>query len=378
MTAGRTLGDDSGDEGVTTSHTAARAAPGRWAKRFAEATAAIRGRALDDDVVERCFSIAGHRLRVRIAGRALAGAMTRALAHLADEQGAGARAALTVCIWDGESTGAGDPPALVPQPPERRSPDAPGSMQLVRDDTTIGLYQPTERILSMLDRAHDEAICWVGEAKTLPYWEHGAPLRHLLHWWMSERGLQLTHAACIGNDRGGVLLVGRGGSGKSTTALASLRAGLDYVGDDYLLVQVGSGVIAHSLYNTAKLHQDQAERFPDLIDRPIAYAESGQEKVLAFMHERYPARTVPRLDVLGVLLPTVVGTGPTRLEQVSRAEALAAIAPSTVMQLPGAGRDAMAVMATVLRTVPCHRLLLGPDLRQVTETIRTYIDERAP
>jgi hypothetical protein len=250
-------------------------------------------------------------------------------------------------------------------------------MQLVRDDTTVGLYQPTERILSVLDRQTDTAVCWVADADGLPYWEQGAPLRHVLHWWMQARGLQLAHAACIGTPKGGVLLVGRGGSGKSTTALASLRAGLRYVGDDYLLVETGPKVTAYSMYNSAKLHVEQMNRFPDLIDRPIAYAEHGQEKVLAFMHERYPDQTVDSLEVRGVLVPTVIGTGHTRLEQLSRAQALAALAPSTVMQLPGAGNGAMAIMGAVLRAVPCRRILLGPDLKEASDVIAAFIEEEA-
>ena len=44
-------------------------------------------------------------------------------------------------------------------------------------------------------------------------------MRALFHWIMEDRGRALVHAAAVGRSDGGLLIVGRGGSGKSTTAL---------------------------------------------------------------------------------------------------------------------------------------------------------------
>ena len=41
---------------------------------------------------------------------------------------------------------------------------------------------------------------------------------------MSDRNLQYVHAGAVGNKNGGILLVGKGGSGKSSTALACLKS----------------------------------------------------------------------------------------------------------------------------------------------------------
>ena len=47
---------------------------------------------------------------------------------------------------------------------------------------------------------------------------------------------QVVHAASVGTKDGAVLIVGKGGSGKSTSALACLNAGMYYLGDDYTLI----------------------------------------------------------------------------------------------------------------------------------------------
>ena len=58
----------------------------------------------------------------------------------------------------------------------------------------------------------------------------------------------------------------QGGLGKSTAALCCLCNGLDYIGDDYVLVQLGPIPTVHSLYCTAKLNHDQMARFAKLAD----------------------------------------------------------------------------------------------------------------
>ena len=88
----------------------------------------------------------------------------------------------------------------------------------------------------------------------LPYWETAAPFRILFHWWSQSFGGQISHAAAVGRDGKGVLLAGRGGSGKSTTAICCVDAGMEYVGDDYVLLTRTPTPTAHSLYNSAKIH----------------------------------------------------------------------------------------------------------------------------
>jgi hypothetical protein len=45
------------------------------------------------------------------------------------------------------------------------------------------------------------------------------------------------HAACLGHDRAGVLLMGPSGAGKSTLVLHGLLAGLEFIGEDSVLVE---------------------------------------------------------------------------------------------------------------------------------------------
>ncbi len=89
----------------------------------------------------------------------------------------------------------------------------------------------------------------------LPSWEWFSPLKEFVHLLALERGAWLAHAATVGvEDSSGVLLVGPGGSGKSTACTQLIQSGFRTCGDDYvLLTNEADGVCAHAIYRTLKL-----------------------------------------------------------------------------------------------------------------------------
>ena len=89
-------------------------------------------------------------------------------------------------------------------------------------------------------------------------------MRNILHWWAASTSGQLIHAGALGRPDGGVLLLGAGGAGKSTTTLASLGSALRIAGDDFNLVDTAEPVTVHSLYSGAKLADAARSRFPEL------------------------------------------------------------------------------------------------------------------
>jgi hypothetical protein len=190
-----------------------------------------------------------------------------------------------------------------------------------------------------------------------------------------SHGLQLVHAAAVGNSRGGVLIGGKGGSGKSTTALACLESNLSYVGDDYTLLGLDSGPVVHSLYNSAKLNSDHIQRFPELLPKIANTERSSEEKALLFVNEHYPLKVAIRLPVRAILLPRVRGLAETRLKRVSVAMTLAALAPSTIFQLPRAGSEAFKFLTTFARQLPCFSLDLGTDLSTIAPVIEELLAE---
>jgi hypothetical protein len=235
-------------------------------------------------------------------------------------------------------------------------------------------------ILSVLDSTASRAVYWVEDARDIPYYERGYPLTNLLNWWLGRRGRVVMHAAGIGRETGGVLLPGKGGSGKSTTALACAASDLCIVGDDYCAVEPATGR-AHSLYNTIKLKGEaDVERFAHLESfvRNVERVGEGddRERSMVFLHRDFPGKMLAGMPLKAILIPRVTGQRETTIVPASGAAALKALAPSTIFQLAGNERPAFQALVQLVRTVPCFEIGLGTAIAEIPGAIERFLETK--
>jgi len=312
----------------------------------------------------RSYVVGGYPIRLHFAGPALVPAITPALEHLAG--GTDQLPALTVCLCDSVST-----PIQLPPPPWRGvGYTSDGDMWRLIGRRFKVLFQPDVGILNMLDCQRNLAIYWVLNSEDLRFYEKASPLRTLLYWWMREHDRQLVHAAAAGNSKGGVLIGGKGGSGKTTTSLVCLDAGLLYAGDNYVLLSQESAPIAHSLYSSCTLHAPHMHlRLPWLVDKASNPDKLGVEKALVFLHEHYPQSVASSVAVRAILFPEITNQSGTKLRCISPAQCLVQLAPSSIFNLPGAGAEDFRNLARFVKGVPSYVLELGADLSAVPDLI---------
>ena len=117
------------------------------------------------------------------------------------------------------------------------------------------------------------------------------------------------------------------------------------------------------------------QRFPALLPKIANPERLADEKALLFVNEHYPAKVAARLPVRAVLLPRVTGLPETRWKRVSVALTLAALAPSTIFQLPRAGNEAFQFLARFVRQLPCFSLEVGTDLSTIPPAIEQLLAE---
>ena len=320
-------------------------------------------------VVSRTYTIAGLTVSLRFAGTSLVERLSGALEH--HPRGQPDDAALTVSIWDTASTHV----PLPPFPIDAIDGGTSGVSRIAPPPRIRAKYRPDQRSLSLLDRATNRAIFCVVDAATLPSWETGAPLRVLFHWWMADHGRQLVHAGAVGTAEGGCLLAGKGGSGKSSTALACLGSALDYAADDYCLVSLDPAPRVHSLYSSAKLTPAQARRFPHLASAMINPDRLDTEKAVYLLHRRYPEHIQHGFQIRAIVVPVVSGGLASRLERATAGAALRALAPSTILQLPGAGPAALAALSRLAWRVPAFVLRIGHDLGAIPAVLAQGLAE---
>ena len=332
---------------------------------FAAAAAATGGVAVDR------YTMAGVSICLRFASSALRERLTPAFAHLAEPAGRPApEAALTVSLWDSASTRAEPPPR-----PSAPADHAPGALFHHHEPPLRSAYQPGLETLSILDSEASEAWHWVADAFEQPYWDQASPIRQILFWWLGSRGYLQVHGGAVGTRTGGVLLVGKGGSGKSTVALSSLDSGLLYAGDDYVAVTLDPRPRVQSLYSSAKLEPTHVRTFmPHLVPLLANGERLEDEKAVLYVHEHFPEQTTAGFPLRAVVVPRVTSTRRgSRIVEVSRAAALAALAPSTIFQLHTADQRALSEMSRLVGTVPCYALELGSDVHEIPGTIAALL-----
>ncbi|MBW4576544.1 MAG: hypothetical protein KME08_14815 [Aphanothece sp. CMT-3BRIN-NPC111] len=330
------------------------------------------------DLINRFYNIGSYTICLSFAGTGLVSQLTPAFAHL--ETMPTETPALTVCLWDSASTGIKLPllvSSLISLVRSRWQEhlDIRGEIKGYNSDRFRTVFQ-WPATLSVLDLQQNLAIYWVDAAAELPYFERGSPLRTILNWWLENRDRQCVHAGAVGTPTGGVLLAGKGGSGKSTSALACLKSELLYASDDYCLVASDPIPYVYSLYNTAKLKgATDLERFPLLANKFNNLDRLEEEKAMIFLAEHFPEKVVAGFPIKAVLVPRVTGKKDTILQRASAGAALAALAPSTIFQLPSAGKQTFQMLAKLVKAVDCYYLNLGTDIGQIPQIISQLLTQ---
>lgn len=239
---------------------------------------------------------------------------------------------------------------------------AMGAIPWLSSDTTAGAWQEPGRMLIAWDAEAGTVSGCIGEPTVLPSWQRAEPLRAPLNWVLKGPRRALAHAAAIGRNGAGVLMGGPGGSGKSTTALSWMLAGGDFAGDNFVLVDLDApgGPSAAPIYATAKADPLAISMLPALAEVTHGGDETLHGKRVLDVRELRPDQPAGPIPITAIVIPRVAEETQPAVRPVSRASALRALAPSSLLQLPGES-DGFAVLASLLRELPCFELDLAPD-----------------
>lgn len=254
---------------------------------------------------------------------------------------------------------------VAPHPAELRGLDIEGHLVFETDE--VGLHLGNDGALALFDKAAGVGLWWFDRLPAAP-WHMAAPLRQIFHWHAVRHGQALLHAGAVSVDGRAALITGPGGSGKSTTSLLCHWAGLDYLGDDYCIVEAcGDEVLVHGLYRTGKLNAASQQ----LVAGWEAHrsVEVDQEKRAVFLADALPGPV--RASVM--LLARVEGETPPGRSPASRMQALAASAPTSILQQRGDAAATLRSIADVVRLLPAEHLIVSADTNAVVRHVEDAI-----
>lgn len=289
--------------------------------------------------------------------------LTPALQHLACEKPS--RVDFTVCIWDTAEAKQGLPPLDW------------GRIQLndyhgIRHEGIYFHYFKYIGALSVIDVDQHKAFYVVRDANALPWWVSGSPLQVIFHIWLLKQSCQLTHAAAVGNDCSAVLLTGKGGSGKSTTTLACLQEGLNYLSEDYCVLEE-KNLQVHSIYQSAKWRFPTRQLFPQY-EKYIQNPESAdQEKALIYYQDFFPHQVKKSLPVRAMLSLSVSEEKFPTIKAQDELSAWKNLFMSTAAQLPFNDPRTLRLLQRVTQKLSCYHLALGRDSKANVQLIREVL-----
>jgi hypothetical protein len=337
-------------------------------RAFVEALASRRAA-----VREETYEFAGRPVRLRAVGARLAERTQRAFAHLRRPGGGAGRAGLAIDLWDETEAAVACPLAPAATPTGREWVACDGTLAASPDGRWVSFeYQDS---VTILDRHEQRMIGCRRSGSRLSRGDCSKPFVVLLSIWYHDRGVQVLHAGLIARDGAGVLVPGESGTGKSTTSLASVSQGLDYLGDDFVgLEPAGDGrFLGHSLFNTACLARKNLSQFPEIQPHAVEDSFPEEEKPILFLSEIYPERLRATVPIHAVVLLRIRHER-TEIRPARRSEALRQFAASTLHTVvPRPGRDALEKIAALVERVPAYWLQLGPDLDDIRPSIERIV-----
>jgi hypothetical protein len=323
-------------------------------------------------IEESYFELAGRPVRLRAAGPALGQHLSRPFVHLRIGPRPPSELALQADLWDECSTAI---PRPLADPRDQVGLSWPSAYGAVTAPPS-GRYVRFQRFqhVSWLSPPLRRLIGWrlCGQ---LPFFERTRPLPALLSIWCESQGVQMLHAGLVALAGQGVLLAGTGGSGKSTTALACLHEGFEYLSDDTcgLEEQADGSFVGHSLFCTARLDPRQFAALP-AYGRGAYQSDDPQEhKWLVHLDDHFPDRLRRSVPLRALALPRVVDSPRSRVRPATRGEALRQIAPSSLLLNFGPQRRGLDRLFRLVERLPAFHLELGRDLIDATERVREIL-----
>jgi hypothetical protein len=170
-----------------------------------------------------------------------------------------------------------------------------------------------------------------------------------------------VHAGGVALGGRAVLFPGASGAGKSTIALACVRAGWELLGDDLVLLRENDDgrLRVHAFPDEIDLTEDSLRFFPEL-------------DIAASALRHWPKHGVSPLDIQGLRVAATASVaalvfpmrvaGPARLVPVSADEALVALVPNVIRTEHKMAQRHLDVLATLARSVPAYHLQIADPL----------------
>jgi hypothetical protein len=175
-------------------------------------------------------------------------------------------------------------------------------------------------------------------------------------------------------DGHGFLLSGNSGAGKTTLAVALVRAGFDFLSDDLLFLTAGrDGLRVLGFPDQSDVADETVSMFPELHPALTPAALRTGRKSQIRVEEFYGANTVWECRPAVVIFPRVGHTEHSVLTPVDRDEALVELLPNLFLTEAASSQAHLDALTHLAREARCYRLETGRDFDALAERLRGLV-----
>ncbi|NQU36465.1 MAG: hypothetical protein HQ526_02575 [Actinobacteria bacterium] len=187
--------------------------------------------------------------------------------------------------------------------------------------------------------------------------------------------LALMHGAVVGFPDAALLLVGPGGTGKSTTNFAAVDQGALTCGDDYVWLSGSSGsLVAHSIYGTAKAKKASSVIPPESMIAKRWRDSPTLDKRAYYVSLDRPDTFMRSARIVGAASLEISQTRGTVIRASESRDLLRKALPSTVLQAPTHQGQLLGRLTHLLAPIPSFHVTLSPNLQESGQAILELLD----
>ena len=199
------------------------------------------------------------------------------------------------------------------------------------------------------------------------------PFHMELSWWAQRQNMTFLHSAAVGFGGKGVLLSGAGGSGKSTLSLSALLSGMDFLSDDYLLIEKKEKeTIAIRLYTTGYMKEDILKALPEFRKDIIWFCREREKSLVSL--DAFENKIIGSLSLQAVVIPHIVHATVPEIIKTADVRKLVPLLSSTSYQNRELkNKKVFLDMMQLLRNLPAYDFMLTDDIRRNAEFLKQWV-----
>ena len=253
-------------------------------------------------------------------------------------------------------------------------------------DATIVLWKEEDAAAPDIIREYDPLTeTYYYGVKNLQYEEfikQGHFLVHTFYQILNTESSSLVHGAAVGMNGEGVLLCARGQRGKSTLTVLSMYLGMEYVSDDYLLLQKDADdqVYASPLYSIITLSPFMTEKMQDQLIQAVKLGKNARKDKFVFniacMHDRFRKH----YPIKALVFPEIVDCEKPFIRKATASEkgrAVTQMLHSTAVQM-NSEHDTSGTRKLIgmINRFDCYYIGLSGDIEQNAKLLKEFVERR--